>query len=130
MSTDDYPGSALAAIVAERLGLPCTPPAVNLLCQHKYLSRVAQRAIVPEAVPAFVLVQGQDFEAVPLTVPYVVKPVKSFFSVGIVTIRRDADRRQARRAKLPAPFFRSSIDCWGHMDHGRCPTAMRSLKHS
>lgn len=103
VSTDDYPGSALAAIVADSLGLPSTPPTVNLLCQHKYLSRVAQRAIVREAVPAFVLVG--DFTAVPLAVPYVIKPVKSFFSVGIVTIRSDADRPRATRAKLPAAFF-------------------------
>ena len=36
VSTDDYPGSTLAAIVAQRLGLPGTPVASNLLCQHKF----------------------------------------------------------------------------------------------
>jgi biotin carboxylase len=103
VSTDDYPGSALAAIVGDRLRLPCTPPGANLLCQHKYLSRVAQRAIVPEVVPEFILVD--DCEAVPLALPYVVKPVKSFFSVGVVTVRNDADRRRATGAQLPAAFF-------------------------
>ncbi len=55
VSTDDYPGSALAAIVAKALGLPGPEPRVNLMCQHKYLARVAQSALVPEAVPAFAL---------------------------------------------------------------------------
>lgn len=43
VSTDDYPGSALAGIVAQRLGLPGTAPRANLLCQHKYHSRQLQR---------------------------------------------------------------------------------------
>lgn len=103
ISTDDYPGSALAAIVAELLRLPGTPSMVNLLCQHKFLSRLAQRAIVPEAVPPFVLVD--DTMVVRLPVPYVVKPVKSFFSVGIIAIQTDADRPLATRAKLPSAFF-------------------------
>ena len=41
ITSDDYPGSALAAAVAQRLGLPGPDPAVVLLCQHKYLARVA-----------------------------------------------------------------------------------------
>jgi hypothetical protein len=34
VSTDDYPGSTLAAIVARRLGLPGTSVTVDLLCQR------------------------------------------------------------------------------------------------
>ena len=39
ISSDDYPGSALAAAIAKRLGLPGPDPAVTLICQHKYLAR-------------------------------------------------------------------------------------------
>ncbi|MBK5198903.1 MAG: hypothetical protein JJE37_11575, partial [Methyloceanibacter sp.] len=39
ISTDDYPGSALAAAIAKRLGLPGPEPELALICQHKYLSR-------------------------------------------------------------------------------------------
>lgn len=86
VSTDDYPGSALAAIVAKALGLPGPEPRVNLVCQHKYLARVAQSALVPEAVPAFALVDVA-LEAMPaLDAPFLVKPVKSFFSIGVETI--------------------------------------------
>ena len=56
ISTDDYPGSTLAAAVAERLGWPGTAPHVNLLCQHKYHARLAQRRIAPDAVPRFEVV--------------------------------------------------------------------------
>src|SRR5712691_6612607 len=64
VSTDDYPGSALAAVVAKELGLPGPAPLANLTCQHKYLSRVAQRALVPDAVPPFELIDvAEDAEA-------------------------------------------------------------------
>ncbi len=90
VSTDDYPGSALAAIVAGALGLPGPKPRVNLICQHKYLSRLAQSALVPEAVPRFALLDVTD-EAMPaLDLPFLVKPVKSFFSIGVETIATPA----------------------------------------
>lgn len=102
VSTDDYPGTALAAITAQDLGLPGTPPEVNLLCQHKYLCRIAQREIVSEAVPAFAPVE--DERPVDLPLPFFVKPVKSLFSVGTVVVRSDRDRPLIGRAKLPASF--------------------------
>ena len=48
ISTDDYPGSALAAAIAKRLGLPGPDPGVTAMCQHKYLARLAQAKLVPE----------------------------------------------------------------------------------
>ena len=103
VSTDDYPGTALAAITAGHLRLPGTPLAINLLCQHKYLCRLAQREIVPDAVPAFVLVDDRDVVALPL--PHFVNPVKSLFSVGAVAIHTDRDRPLVRRARIPASFI-------------------------
>ena len=84
ISTDDYPGSALAAVVAWRLGLPGPSPEVTLICQHKYLSRLAQARFAPEAVPAFSLIDVADgaSRADDLRFPLFVKPVKSFFSIG------------------------------------------------
>jgi hypothetical protein len=35
VSTDDYPGAALAAVLAKELGLPGPEPSVSLVCQHK-----------------------------------------------------------------------------------------------
>jgi biotin carboxylase len=84
ISTDDYPGSALAAVVAQRLGLPGPSPEVVLICQHKYLSRLAQARLAPEAVPPFSLIDVADGAPLPddLRFPLFAKPVKSFFSIG------------------------------------------------
>ena len=109
ISTDDYPGSVLACIVAERLGLPAPKPAVNLLCQHKFQARVAQRAFVPEAVPTFAQVDVTQSRAFPagLSLPAFVKPVKSYFSIGAgqVASREDLAAAQARWAGM-RQFFR------------------------
>ena len=109
ISTDDYPGSVLACIVAERLGLPAPKPAVNLLCQHKFQARVAQRAFVPDAVPAFAQIDVTQPRALPagLSLPAFVKPVKSFFSIGAgqVTSREDLSSAQARWSGM-SEFFR------------------------
>lgn len=83
VSSDDYPGSALASILARRFGLPGVAPAVNLRCQHKYYSRLDQQRFVPEAVPAFQLLDETQLPALEaLAYPVFLKPVKSFFSVG------------------------------------------------
>lgn len=84
ISSDDYPGSGLAAIIAERLGLPGPSPEVTLICQHKYLSRLAQAKLAPEAVPSFFLIDVGGGAGLPddLRFPLFVKPVKSFFSIG------------------------------------------------
>jgi biotin carboxylase len=93
ISTDDYPGSALAAAVAKRLGFPAPEPEVVLVCQHKYLSRVAQEKHVPDAVPPFALIDVANGTPLPPTLafPIFVKPVKSFFSIGAETISSEAD---------------------------------------
>ncbi len=103
ISSDDYPGSALAAIIAKRLGLPGPDPRIILICQHKYLSRVAQARLVPDAVPPFILIDVAEGAALPdeASFPLFVKPVKSFFSIGA--------ERVASRAELAAllPRWRS-----------------------
>ena len=93
ISTDDYPGSALAAAIAQRLGLPGPAPEVTLICQHKYLSRLAQARLVPDAVPAFALIDVAEGAPVPdgLSYPLFVKPVKSFFSIGAATVTSAAE---------------------------------------
>lgn len=108
VSTDDYPGSALAAILARFFGLPGVPPAVNLRCQHKYYSRLEQQKFVPEAVPFF---RGLDEAELPsletLSYPLFVKPVKSFFSVGAYRVDSATELFQfGGRSLLQESFFR------------------------
>jgi biotin carboxylase len=99
VSTDDYPGSALAAILAEELGLPGPDPSVSLICQHKYLSRVAQARIAPGAVPAFWPIDVAEHAPLPdgIVFPVFAKPVKSFFSIGAQRINSAAELAEAKR---------------------------------
>lgn len=99
VSTDDYPGSALAAVVAKVLGLPGPDPRVNLICQHKYLSRMAQASIVPEAIPPFWAIDVAEGAALPeaIAFPVFVKPMKSFFSIGAQRIDCAAELAEAKR---------------------------------
>jgi biotin carboxylase len=89
MATDDYPGSIVAAAIAQELGLPGPSPEAVLTCQHKYYSRLAQLASVPEAVPRFALIDPDDLDGSlrGLEFPVFVKPVKSFFSVFAQVVR-------------------------------------------
>jgi biotin carboxylase len=82
MASDDYPGSIVAAALAQELAMPGPDPEAVLRCQHKYYSRLAQREAVPEAVPDFALVDPREGAALDaLGFPLFVKPVKSFFSL-------------------------------------------------
>ena len=95
-SNNEYFGAPIAAIVAERLGLPGTPPAVVLRAQHKYYSRLEQHRLVPEAVPDFsVFPFGvKDAAGVGLPFPLYVKPVRATYSV---LARRIEDFDQLQR---------------------------------
>src|SRR5439155_17356589 len=60
LSSDDYPGSIFASIVAQQLGLPGPCPQAILLCHHKYYARRAQQQHVPQAMPQFMLHDPQQ----------------------------------------------------------------------
>lgn len=83
VTSDEQFGPFLAALVAERLGLPHTPLAAVLAIQHKFYAREAFQRIAPEANPRFGLVR-RGFERpdeVPLAYPFYIKPAKAAFSV-------------------------------------------------
>ena len=83
VTSDEQFGPFLAALVAERLGLPHTPLGAILTIQHKYYARQAFERIAPESNPRFGLVRrGFEFpEEVPLEYPFYIKPAKAAFSV-------------------------------------------------
>lgn len=125
ISTDDYPGSTLACVVAKSLGLPGADPAANLICQHKYYSRLAQQALVPEAVPEFALIDVDQIASLPRTIPLpaFIKPVKSFFSVGaqqLISLEQLA-AVQSRWARLDAFFhpFERLLERFASLGVGR-----------
>jgi len=105
ISTDDYPGSALASIIAQTFHLPGVDPGVSLLCQHKYHARKAQRISVPEAVPDFQIVDLSARLEPSLAFPVFVKPVKSYFSIGAHPAFSLDDLGPARNGALSDKFF-------------------------
>lgn len=108
-----YPGMSVASIAAERLGL--SGPSINciLLCEHKYYSRIAQKALVPSATPSFQILdtkaQGRlnklgDF-------PLFVKPVKANFSINADRVSTEDElRRTLRSCSLPQRFLKPFND--------------------
>lgn len=123
-STDDYPGSTIASIVAQRLGLPGPDPAANLLCQHKFYAREIQQFFTPEAVPPFALVQG---EATPLPLPFFIKPVKSFFSIGAGIVNSVWDLHTVKAAWEHKAAFFEPFDKLFAAYADRCPGESKLL---
>ena len=82
IGTHDYPGSIVASILSEKLKTPGPPILPNLICQHKYYSRIYQEKVVPDAIPEFFLIDALDkkYDGPPYY-PVFIKPVKSFFSI-------------------------------------------------
>jgi hypothetical protein len=83
ISNNEHFGALIAAVLAQRLGLPGTDPAVVIAAQHKYYARCLQRRIVPEAVPHFEALPYTGGPVAPphLGFPCFVKPVKATYSV-------------------------------------------------
>ncbi len=111
ITTDDYPGTTVASIVAAELKLPGPRPQANLFCQHKFYSRQIQAMAAPEAAPEFHLIDVRPEAAMPpdRCFPLFVKPVKSFFSVGAQPVESRSDletikNRWARSAAFFHPF--------------------------
>ena len=82
VTSDEQFGPFVAALVAERLGLPHTPLDAVLRIQHKYYARRAFEEFAPESNGRFALLR-RDYrrEDVALEFPFYVKPAKAAFSV-------------------------------------------------
>jgi biotin carboxylase len=108
MSSSDYPGTAVAAALAARLGLPGPRPQDVIRASHKYYSRVAQQRAAPEAVPRFALLDVRRPERAdpPLPHPLFVKPVKGAFSV----LARRVESRDQLQALLASDAVQRFAD--------------------
>ncbi|MBX9904619.1 MAG: hypothetical protein K2Y31_09710 [Burkholderiales bacterium] len=83
ISNNEHFGALIAAVLAQRLGLPGADPALIIATQHKYYSRCLQNRIVPEATPRFEALPyvGGINSPPELGFPCFVKPVKATYSV-------------------------------------------------
>ena len=99
ISNNEQFGALIAAVVAQRLGLPGTDPAVIIAAQHKYYARCLQQKIVPEATPRFAVFpyQVENAAAIGLQFPFYVKPVKATYSVLARRVERFEELQQHLR---------------------------------
>ena len=97
-SNNEYFGALIAAVVAEKLGLPGNDPRVVITAQHKFYARQAFARIVPEAAARFaafpygIRTRGE----LPFELPCFVKPVRATYSV----LARRVDRFDELRRHL------------------------------
>jgi hypothetical protein len=77
----------LAALIAQRRGLPGPTPEALIACQHKPTSRELQRDVAPEATPDFAILDSR----VPFGLPFFVKPVVGRLSQNVHRIDDRAD---------------------------------------
>ncbi len=99
VTSDEQFGPFIAALVAQRLGLPHAHLDAVLAIQHKYYARRAFERIAPEANTRFGLLRrGYDHPAdVPLPYPFYVKPAKAAYSVLARRVDSFADLRRHTR---------------------------------
>lgn len=102
-----YPGMSVVAIIAERIKLKGPQPQAIMLCEHKYLSRLAQADFVPDATPWFTLIDPKNPELPEKDrYPLFMKPVKSCMSMNAFVIENEAElRERLGGALLPRRFF-------------------------
>jgi biotin carboxylase len=108
-----YPGMPVSSIIADRLRLSGPRTDCVLMCEHKYYSRIAQRAFVPEAVPEFQLVDPGSLNGLAdsLDFPLFLKPVKSCFSINADKIYSpEMFRRKVGACLLPEGFLKPLND--------------------
>lgn len=100
ISSDDYPGSILASLIAKKFNLVGPDPKAVLHCQHKYYCRQAQKKWAPEVVPQFALVKrnGKGNLKPPFPFPLFLKPIKSYFSCFASQINSEEEWSIATRA--------------------------------
>jgi hypothetical protein len=77
----------LAALLAERRGLPGPTKEALLACQHKPTSREVQRRAAPEATPGFAVLDGRP----PFPYPFFVKPVVGRLSQNAYRVDEPGD---------------------------------------
>jgi ATP-grasp domain len=93
----------LAAVVAERLGLPGPTPGALVNCQHKPTSRLLQRKAAPDAVPGFALLD-EDVDALPFPPPFFVKPAVGRLSENARRVETLAELRALREDSYPERY--------------------------
>jgi len=96
VSNNEHFGALIAAVLANRLGLPGTQPSAVALAQHKFYAREVVSRVVPDATPRYAAFpyDVRSAGAIGLPFPMYVKPVKATYSVLAREVRDFAELRQ------------------------------------
>ncbi len=83
VSNNEQFGAVIAAVLAEKLGLPGNDPRAVITAQHKFYARMQYARIAPEATPRFAAFAYtlKTRDDLPFELPCFVKPVKATYSV-------------------------------------------------
>jgi hypothetical protein len=126
ISQQEHFGALAASLVAEKLGLPGTPPESILAAQHKLHARRVLQRVAPEANLDFADLDAVYGGDIPhgLRYPAFVKPVKAAFSV---LARPVADRHtlqaHTRFGRRELWVIRRLVDPFDRLCRARLPAA-------
>jgi biotin carboxylase len=90
----DFPSSAMAGVLRNAHRLPGPSNEAIAKCEHKYWSRLEQREVVPDLIPAFCAIDpfSRDPAAqLSIAYPFWIKPIKAHSSRLGFKIRNPAD---------------------------------------
>lgn len=111
LSHHEFQGALVAALVAERCGLPGTSPESIIACQHKLYARQILQQVCPEANVAFHALdplgegkRGSETASLTTVFPCHVKPARGTFSIF--------SRRVDNPAALASMVQFSAIERW------------------
>ncbi len=94
----DFPTSVLLAHLCEKFGLTSASLRAVLTCEHKYWSRLEQRAALPEWTPEFCAVDPfaeEPLKQVSISYPFWLKPIKAHSSFLGFRVENEEDFRRA-----------------------------------
>lgn len=90
----DFPISDMVPMLCRERGLTVASLESVVKCEHKYWSRLEQKAAIPDHIPQFDLFDPFDDKAldkIALNYPFWIKPIKSFRSFLAFQINSDRD---------------------------------------
>lgn len=104
----DFPGTLLAAILADHFTLPGPSVESMFKCEHKYWSRLEQQKVIPDHIPRFQVFSAHAdnaYQSIDLLPPYWIKPIKSFRSYLAFRINSERHFREAMEQVRPNVAF-------------------------
>lgn len=127
LSHQEHFGALAAALVAEALGVPGTPPESILAAQHKLHARRVLQRVAPEACLRFAELDADYGDPIPeagIDYPCFAKPVKAAFSV---LARQVADRGELQALTRFGPrelwTIRRLVEPFDRLCRARLPEA-------